>query len=143
MKSAWDVADALVDHLADESFSIACDVEGPVLVPKLERVTDSATLQVQPWSEEESPADRGDMQNQRRTVNVILQRPIQDGASEEDCLAWLNEVKASFGELTLDLGTGEQWRWGGSETVSLFDTDAAKEKSQFVSVFRATFYNFR
>lgn len=140
MTSSWELAVLLkpvLDAVGSASGTpVAFAVEGPILVPDINRSVDSSTLQLQPWSEAEEPFDRGDAQNCERVINVICQKPLDDGG-ELKCFQWLNEVKAAFGELELD-----DWRWVGNETVSLFDSDAAKLKRQFLSVFRATFRNF-
>lgn len=144
MTSAWELA-ALLKPVLNEVGSavgapVAFAVEGPTLVPNIDRSVASGTLQLQPWSEAETPLDRGDMQGCERVLNVICQKPIDEGG-EENCFQWLNAVKAVFGELSLSADDGD-WRWTGNETITLYDTDAAKSKMQFLSQFRATFQNF-
>jgi hypothetical protein len=144
MTSAWELAALLKSTLnavgGEAGAAVAFKVEGPTLVPDIVRAVADATLQLQPWSEEEVSLDRGDMQSAERVINVICQKPLDDGG-ELNCFQWLNEVKAAFGELSLE-ADGGVWRWIGNETITLFDTDAAKEKMQFLSQFRATFQNF-
>jgi hypothetical protein len=144
MKSAWQVAEALAVPLdalgASASAVVAFKTEGPLLVPSIDRSVADATLQIQPWSEAEEALDRGDMQAGERVINVILQAPLE-GLSEQKAMQWLNQVKDEFGELSLTVGT-EEWRWRRNETVTLYDTDAASTKHQFLSIFRATFFNY-
>lgn len=144
MTSAWEIAALLKPTLnavgSASGTPVAFKAEGPTLAPDINRSVADSTLQLQPWEEAEESLDRGDMLNATRVVNVICQKPLDNGG-EENCFQWLNEVKEAFRELILDATDGE-WRWTGNETVSLFDSDAAKTKRQFLSVFRATFQNF-
>jgi hypothetical protein len=144
MTSAWELAVLLKPTLnavgSAANPPVAFQVEGPTLAPDINRSVDASTLQLQPWSEAETSLDRGDMQGAERVINVICQKPLDNGG-EENCFQWLNAVKAAFPELSL-AGPDGNWRWTGNETVTLFDTDAAKDKMQFLSVFRATFQNF-
>lgn len=141
MTTAYEIAGEVATLLNATACSVTFKA-ARTLMPELERTDKTATVQVQPWSESEEPADRGDMQNQRREVNVIVQTPLEEGLDEELAMTWLGELKAAFNETRLDLGAGDVWRWDGNETVSLFDTDALKNKRQFLSVFRASFFNF-
>ena len=140
MISAWELAELLKPELdavgAASGAAIAFRVEGPTVAPDMDRSVDGSTLQLQPWEETEETFDRGDAQRAERAINVICQRPLDNGG-EKKCFQWLNEVKASFAELELD-----GWRWVGNETVTLYDSDAAQGKMQFLSLFRARFRNF-
>lgn len=145
MISAWELAVLLKPTLnavgSADNPPVAFQAEGPTLTPDINRSVDVSTLQLQPWEEAEESFDRGDALNATRVVNVICQKPLDDGG-ELNCFKWLNGVKEAFRELVLEDANGGEWRWTGNETVSLYDSDAAKQKRQFLSIFRATFQNF-
>lgn len=144
MTSAWDLAVALkptIDAVgASDDAIVGFAVEGPTLNPVIDRASSDATVQMQPWSETEETQDRGDMLAGEREINFILQCPMEN-AGAGTCMLWLNQVKEAFRELELELPDGT-WKWRGNETLTLFDSDAAKDMLQFISQFRATFYNF-
>lgn len=144
MTSSWELAELLTATLSTLGGSgdtaIAFTADGPTLTPSMDRKVAGATLQIQPWGEAEEASDRGDMLAGERTINVVLQAPL-DSLAESTCLQWLNEVKEGFRELSLVADDGD-WRWRRNETVTLYDSDAAKQRRQYISIFRATFYNY-
>ena len=145
MISAWELAEGLKTLLdaegSDPDALVAFEVVGPTLTPVLNRAVDISTLHLQPWSEEEEALDRGDMLAGTRSINVILQSPLEN-LTEEQCCKWMTAVKEMFREMEIDTSDGS-WRWRRNESVTLYDTDAVKEKQQFLAIFRATFYNFQ
>ncbi len=138
MTSCDEIADAVVEQLKTLTTTIAFAPENPPLFPIMDRGVAGPSVQVQPWAEDETATDRGDMLAAARTVNVIVSCPIEGDRTRAECLTWLNEIKEGFREFEIAGG----WRWQKNETVTLYDSDALKEKSQFLSLFRATFYNF-
>jgi len=137
MESSEDIAEGVVAMLNGLTTSIAFTAEVPLLVPVVDRMVDSATVQVYPFEETETPGDRADMFSATRVVQMLVQAPMSQTITRKTYLTWLNELKEGFRELVVS-----GWRFGGTETVSLYDFDAMKEKQQFMSLLKVTFFTF-
>lgn len=137
MISADEIADGVVELLNTLETSIAFQADNPPLIAEIEREVDDATVQVYPFDESEQASDRADMLRAVRVVAVVVQAPLRSDRTRANCLAWLNEIKDAFREQTI-----EGYRWRGNESDTLCDYPALKTKSQFVSVFKATFESF-
>lgn len=143
MKSCSDIARALTDALnaedLDGEFSIQVTAEYSDGPPELPRQLGSARVVCYGIEEgEETPFDRGGGVKATRVVNVVLHCPINEQFSLAMGQAWMNEVKEACRELILC----ERWYHEANETVTPYDADLLAEQRQFVSLFRATFYDF-
>lgn len=141
MDSAEVIAEGLKDILNALSTTVAFNAVVPEGVPIVDRAVADATIQVYPYEETEEDFDRGDAFAATRTVQVIVQAPLTGSLTRKTCLAWLNELKEGFREETI-AGTTDTWRFDRSETVSLYDFEAFKEKQQFLSLLKVRFYTF-
>lgn len=141
MDSAEDIAEALVTHLnaSGDTTSIVFSAEVPEDTIEIERDKATASVYVYPYEETEESRDRADMVEAVRTVQIVVQAPLTATVKRKGCLKWLNEIKALFAELTLNVTGGGEWIWRNNISVSLYDFDAMKTKKQFLSTFNAEF----
>lgn len=133
--TADEIADEVVDVLntiASPTFAFVAT--NPPNGPDVERESAGTTVHVYPYSESETPQDRGDMVVADREVNVLLTRTLDANETRADCLAWLAELKDALRQTKFG---GFVWR--GNETLTLYDFDAWTQRRQFISLFRATY----
>lgn len=143
MNSCAEIAKALAAALnADDlevEFSITAPAEYSDTPPAISRERGTPRLVIYGIEEgQETPLDRGGTVKASRVASVILQCPLNASYSLEMCLAWLNEVKQAAREIVLL----DRWYHDGNETVTPYDSDLVNEARQFVSQFKATYFDF-
>ena len=134
-------SDELADHLAEhlgtiEEPIIEFQAVKPETVAEAQAERSDYGVFVIPYAESETPLDRGDMCNEERVVSVVVNGPLKT-VPRATALKFCEQLRNSLRESEFD-----GYRWAGNETVSIFDSAVLKEKNQFLSLFRATYFNF-
>ena len=130
-----ELADYLVDHFNDLSDPIvAFQAIKPETVAEAQKERADYGVYVLPYEESETPLDRGDTCNEQRVVSVVVNGPLKT-VTRSTAMQFCEQLRRALRETTFN-----GYRWSGNETVSIFDANALKEKDQFLSLFRATYF---
>jgi hypothetical protein len=132
------LADDIVAHLnAIESPIVEFQAVNPAEVGEhlKEKRNDFAVFVIAD-SESETPLDRGDTCDERRTVAVIINGPIRGNMTKQTALRFGEQLRLALRETEFD-----GYIWAGNETTTLIDYAALKENRQFLSRFAATYFN--
>lgn len=136
--TADDLADLLVIHFNGLAAPpIAFQAVKPVEVAEAEKERSDWAVFVVPFGESEEPFDRADACREEYICSVIINGPVKASLTRAKGSEFCKFLRDGLRETTLG-----GLRWDGNETVSLWDVDALKTKSQFLSLFRATYYQF-
>lgn len=134
-----DLADALVEHFNElEEVPIEFEAQKPeeeiVLDPKVQEWK----VYVWPAGESEEAIDRGDMCREELQVEVYIHGPIGEQFTKKKAIEFVKFLRKSLRETQF-----ENFRWDSNELVDgVFDTGVLKLKKHFLTVFRATYFNF-
>jgi len=130
------LADSLVLHFnAISDPLIAFQAIKPEVAEADKECSDFAVFVI-PFGESEAAFDRGDTSREERVVSVVVNGPIGQ-VTKSIALAFCESLRRSLRETEFD-----GLRWSGNETVSVYDFDALNTKSQFLHLFRATYFTF-
>lgn len=133
-----DLADLLVTHLnglADKP--ITYQAVKPEEVAEADKERSDWGVFIVPYSEAEEAFDRGDTCREELVCSVVINGPVRGSVTREKGCELSRFLRFSLRETELG-----GYRWQENETVSLYDSDALKTKGQFLSLFRATYYDF-
>lgn len=147
--SSDQLADLLVPHfseldmeeLGDElelELPIEFDVENPDHEILINVEATDWTVQIWPFGESETSIDRGDACREELLVDVYVHGPLNEVITRQHGVDLVRALRYSL------RGTEfEGFRWEKNETVNgVFDAGLLKSATLFVSMFRATFFNF-
>jgi hypothetical protein len=143
VQSCAAIAEALAAALNSEDleveYSITAEAKYYDEPPELGRELGAPQIAVYGIEEgQETPFDRGGGVKATRVANVLLECPINERFSLEMCLAWLNEVKQACREIVLL----DRWYHDGNETPTPYDSDQVQQQRRFVTLFKATYFDF-
>jgi hypothetical protein len=132
------LADLVVAELnAIDDPPIAFQAVNPPEVPDPQAERNNFQVFVLPFDESESPINlSNDTCREERRVSIFVHGPI-GSVTRAKAIEFCEVLRSSLKGTRLG-----DYLWDGNETVSLFDADALKNKNQFLSLFRATYYTF-
>lgn len=137
-----DLANELVATFSDigDDSLLAFDVANPPESIQIEPLVDDSGYHVLvvPYAEGEESRDRGDMCEETLQCDVYLHGPISQSTKRSDAIALLRVLRSTLRETEY---SGFKWR--SNETVNgIFDNDVLKTQKYFISMFRATYFNY-
>jgi hypothetical protein len=134
-----ELADDLVAHFnALDDKPIEFQAVNPPEEIDCEAERDDWRVFVWPFAEREQSLDRGDMCREELDVDVFVHGPTKTQIGKDKGMELVRFLRESLRETTFG-----GFRWDKNETVSgVFDAGVLRLKKQFLSTFRATFYNF-
>lgn len=136
MTTSEDIANGVVAIFnAMEERLVEVDAVNPPEVPQIDVETARKSIQVYPFEEADEFND-GDSSTRRLTVAVLVHTPVSSAFKRADGIAWVGQLRQALEGAEIG-----DYLWQENETVSLWDFDALKDKRQFQSLFRATFYD--
>lgn len=137
MITSEEIADGVVAVLnAIEEKLIAFEANNPPVVPDYEKErAPGFRVHVVPFAEDDEALDHSDAANETLKVNVILQGPITQQLTRKLYLQAQKQMRIALREVDV-----ADYAWQGNETASLFDADALRDRDEFLSVFRPTYY---
>jgi len=104
------------------------------------------------FAESEDAEDRGDMCREELQVDVYVHGPLSETFKKKQAVRLVRKLRRALRltefEFKHEEPEGDEdatttFRWDRNETVNgLFDLDALTTKNQFLSMFRATYFNF-
>lgn len=124
-----------VDALA--SPPIVFNATVPATAASVEAETADWKVFVLPYGESEEALDRGDMCREELTCSVVINGPVNGVTTKQNGLELSKFLRTSLRETEFS-----GFRWESNEVATVYDFDALKTKSQFLSLFRATYFQF-
>lgn len=137
--TADDLADLLVTHFNGlDGKPIQYRAENREEIPDVEKeLQPNYTVFVIPYAENEESFDRGDTCREEIVCSLVVQGPLNSSQKRAKASELVRFLKFSLRETVLGGA-----KWDSNETVSLWDAEAMNAKAQFLSVFRAAYYQF-
>lgn len=137
--TAEDLADQLAAFLsALDDPPIAFAAENPTEPASVEAERGEFHVFVVAYAENEEPVDQyGETVREELVVSVLVNGPLLL-INRHTAIAFVKFLRESLRGTEFD-----RYRWSGTETVTLYDFDAQKTKNQFLSLFRATYFDIR
>ncbi len=147
--NADDLADKLVNLFnTASSLPFAVKAENPEVV-EIAATQEEWVIKCIAFAESEDSEDRGDMCREELQVDVYVHGPITDTIKKKQAIQLVRTLRRLLRETEFafvdedDAAETATYRWDRNETVNgLFDVDALNTKKQFLSMFRATYFNF-